>query len=268
MRIIIVIFAIFNMLSLASCTQQTKEQPPSKFISKEIVQEEEVPFIHLGRGEDIYVTTIDYNYILADYQPIALVKSQKDSLQLLLSDQGLKPQIYYKLVEIKQQLSLSLTRTVLIIRTPNLKTQYLGYSELIDSYIVSVAQDSIRESQILEIIKKHDNHYWARDFVPGESNNDSLYRAKTMQKICKDTHRTINKYAPVKCIAFNPYSGAMIVKHQTEAFLPIWKWEAANWYIRQKTSGSYNINTLQDADEAVRQKFRADFLEQLDKLTQ
>ena len=149
-----------------------------------------------------------------------------------------------------------------------MKTQYLGYSELIDSYIVSVAQDSIRESQILEIIKKHDNHYWARDFVPGESNNDSLYRAKTMQKICKDTHRTINKYAPVKCIAFNPYSGAMIVKHQTEAFLPIWKWEAANWYIRQKTSGRYNINTLQDADEAVRQKFRADFLEQLDKLTQ
>lgn len=253
---ITLIFAICSVKAQNVIGNETKEGEQYEFI--------EIP----GTKTYVHLNLVDQ-----------LKENHQDNIVLLVKNQELKPYVSSFEFEIER---CSPKVRVMCIRTTEAKTQVIGYLKSTSQFILSLTEDKVEVTHALRMIcdylgkaakssksankfgeiKKEMTEMEYSKFIQTVLNDETV-----MRRVCDDTEKMVNRYAPVKCIAYNPETGAAIFQHSAANFIPNWKYMTMNSFIEKKTGRKYDLISIKQADEEVKSKLHEDFIKKLDKYT-
>lgn len=259
----------FITLSFAICSVKAQN-----VIGNETKKGEQYEFIEI-QGTTIVIPIYTYlNLNLTDQ----LKGNNQDNIVLLVENQELRP--YASFFEFETHCSPKVR--VMCIRTTSSKAQVIGYLKYTSQFILSLTEDKVAADHALRMIcdylgkavkssksankfgeiKKEMTEMECSEFIQTVLNDETV-----MRRVCDDTEKMVNKYAPVKCIAYNPETGAAIFQHSAANFIPNWKYMTMNSFIEKETGRKYDLISIKQADEEVKSKLHEDFIKKLDKYT-
>lgn len=256
---------LFTFITLSFAIYSVKAQ---NVIDNETNEEKQYEFVEIP-GTTIYV-----HLNLTDQ----LKENNQDNIVLLVENQELRP--YASFFEFETHCSPKVR--VMCIRTTSSKAQVIGYLKSTSQFILSLTEDKVAADHALRMIcdylgkavkssksankfgeiKKEMTEMECSEFIQTVLNNETV-----MRRVCDDTEKMVNIYAPVKCIAYNPETGAAIFQHSAANFIPNWKYMTMNSFIEKETGRKYDLISIKQADEEVKSKLQEDFIKKLDKYT-
>lgn len=254
--IITLSFAIYSVKAQNVTGNETKEGEQYEFI--------EIP----GTKTYVHLNLIDQ-----------LKENHQDNIVLLVENQELRPYASFFEFEIER---CSPKVRVICIRTTEAKTQVIGYLKSTSQFILSLTEDKVEVTHTLRMIcdylgrtvkssnsnskfgeiNKEMTEMECSNFIQKVLNDETVIR-----RVCDDTEKMVYRYAPVKCIAYNPETSAALFKHSAANFIPNWKSMAINSFIEKETGGKYDLISIKQADEEVKNKLYEGFIKKLDKYT-